>query len=291
MISSRWVLGIFATLLAAGVVRGADTTTAPGTAPAASALPPGEAQAKDRLNTSPRHGEFVEIEVPGSKVPLKAYIVYPERKDKAPVVLVIQEIFGLSDWLRGTTDQLAADGFIAIAPDFLSGKGPNGGGTEAFPSRDQVTRAVMGIKADEVVADLNATRDYALKLPSATGKTATVGFCWGGGMSFNYATVQPALNAAVLFYGTPPKDDAMKNIQAPIAAFYGGDDARVTATVAPTTEKMKALGKVYEPHVYDGAGHGFVRAQDQRNGANLKATQQGWPAAIAFLRKYTEATP
>ena len=273
--------------IAAVVLMGASALAADTTQPA-SQLPAGEADAKARLDSSPRHGEFVDIDVPGSKTPLKAYVVYPERKDKAPVVLVIHEIFGLSDWARGVADQLAADGFIAVAPDFLSGKGPNGGGTEAFASRSDVTRAVSGVKADIVVADLNAARDYALKLPSASGKSATVGFCWGGGMSFNYATAQPALDAAVVYYGTPPKDDQLPKIHAPVSAFYGGDDNRVTSTVKPAEEKMKAAGKEYTPHIYDGAGHGFLRAQTDRNGANLKASQQAWPATIEFLKKNTE---
>ncbi|HUO08461.1 MAG TPA: dienelactone hydrolase family protein [Phycisphaerae bacterium] len=282
----RFLFAAFCVLMAAAAVRAADTTTAP-----ASQIPPAEADAKSRLNSSPRHGEWVDLEVPGRKTPLKAYIVYPERKDKAPVVLVIQEIFGLTDWVRGVTDQLAADGFIAIAPDFLSGMGPNGGGTEAFASRDDVTRAVRNIKAEDVVAGLDAARSYGLKLPAASGKSASIGFCWGGGMSFIYATSQPELNAAVVYYGTPPHDSELPTIHAPIAGFYGGDDARVTSTVQPAVEKMKKLDKPYTPHVFDGAGHGFLRAQDQRNGANLKAAQQAWPATIDFLRKYTETAP
>src|SRR5690349_398893 len=104
-------------------------------------LPPGEKEAKAALENSPRHGEYVDIAVPGAKTPLKAYVVYPERKEKAPVVIVIHEIFGLSDWIRSVADQLAADGFIAIAPDLLSGHGKEGGGTESFADRNEVTNA------------------------------------------------------------------------------------------------------------------------------------------------------
>jgi carboxymethylenebutenolidase len=281
-----FLVAAFSVFLMTAAVRAADTTTAP-----ALQIPPVEADAKSRLNASPRHGEWVDLDVPGRKTPLKAYIVYPERKDKAPVVLVIQEIFGLTDWVRSVTDQLAADGFIAIAPDFLSGMGPNGGGTDAFPSRDDVTRAVRDIKAEDVIAGLDAARSYALKLPAASGKSASVGFCWGGGMSFIYATSQPGLNAAVVYYGTPPHDSELPKIPCPVAGFYGGDDARVTATVKPTEEKMKKLDKPYTPHIFEGAGHGFLRAQDQRNGANLKASQEAWPATIDFLRKNTETAP
>ena len=250
-------------------------------------LPPGEKEAKAVLDKSPRHGEFVEITVPGAKTPLKSYIVYPERKDKAPVVIVIHEIFGLSDWVRSVADQLAADGFIAIAPDMLSGHGPNGGGTDSFGGGDGVRSGIMGLKRDEVTRDLDAVREYGMKLPAASGKTATIGFCWGGGQSFGYATHQPDLAAAVVYYGTPPTRDAMEKINAPVAGFYGGNDARVTATVDPASQQMTQMGKTYEPHVFDGAGHGFLRAQDN-NEANKKAAEQAWPATIEFLRQHTK---
>jgi len=251
-------------------------------------IPPSEQQAKAVLEKSPRHGEWVQIEVPGRQTPVKAYIVYPEVKDKAPVVIVIHEIFGLSEWIRSVADQLAADGFIAIAPDLLSGMGKDGGGTDSYASRQDVTRAVSGLPRDRVIADLNAVRDYAIKLPAADGKSATIGFCWGGGQSFAYAAAQPALNAAAVYYGTPPARQAMANIQAPVMGFYGGNDARVTSTVTPTESNMKALSKSYVAHVYDGAGHGFLRAQEGQSSANLTAAQQAWPATVAFLREHTK---
>jgi carboxymethylenebutenolidase len=214
--------------------------------------------------------------------------VYPERKEKAPVVIVIHEIFGLSDWIRGAADQLAAEGFIAIAPDFLSGHGPNGGGTDAFKGRDEVTKAVREVKIDEVTTVLNATRDYAAKLPAATAKFATVGFCWGGAQSFAYAARQPDLSAAVVYYGTSPSDAKdFEKIKAPVLGLYGSDDARVDATIPPAQEQMKKLGKEYTPHLFDGAGHGFLRGQSERDGANLKAAQQAWPLTIEFLKKNT----
>lgn len=252
------------------------------------ALPPGEAGAKAALDKTPRHGEWVDVEVPGAKAKLKSYVVYPERKDKAPVVIVIHEIFGLSDWIRSVADQLAADGFIAIAPDLLSGHGPDGGGTDSLGGRDNVTKAVRELKSDEVTAGLNAVREYGKKLPAASGKTATVGFCWGGGQSFAYAVAQPELAAAVVYYGPPPAADAVDKVKAPVAGFYGGNDARITSTVEPMTAAMKKAGKTYEPHVFDGAGHGFLRAQDQAGGANLKAAQQAWPATVKFLKEHAE---
>ena len=250
-------------------------------------IPPGEKDARAVLNKSPRHAEWIDITLAGRKAPLKAWVVYPERKDKAPVVIVIQEIFGLTDWIRSVADQLAADGFIAIAPDMLSGHGPNGGGTDSFPDRDAVTNAVHDLKHDEVVADLNAVREYGMKLPSSNRKTATIGFCWGGGQSFGYAVVQPDLSAAVVYYGTTPPAAQLERIHAPVTGFYGGNDIRISGTIPDTEAAMKRLNKSYAAHIYDGAGHGFLRAQEPNGGPNRKAAEQAWPATIQFLRDNT----
>lgn len=250
-------------------------------------VPPGEKEARAVLDRSPRHGEFVDIAVPDAKTPLKSYVVYPERKDKAPVVIVIHEIFGQSDWVRSVADQLAADGFIAIAPDLLSGHGPNGGGTDSLGDRQAVMRAVSGLQHDEVMRDLDAVRAYGASLPASDQKTAVIGFCWGGGQSFAYAAHQPGLSAAVVYYGVPPAPDRMRNIQARVAGFYGGNDARISATIPKMAEQMKQLGKTYLPHVYDGAGHGFLRAQDNSE-ANKAAARQAWPLTIQFLQEHTK---
>jgi carboxymethylenebutenolidase len=262
--------------------------TAAATVPARArdeSLPPSEPQAKAALDKSPRHGEFVDIKMPAGP-PVRAWIVYPERKDKAGVVILIHEIYGLSDWIRGVADQLAREGFIAVAPDLLSGHGPGGGGTDSAGSRDDVVKLIRALTPEEVTARLNAVRDYAIKLPAANGKSATIGFCWGGGKSFAYAAEQSGVNAAVVYYGTSPEAADLAKIKAPVLGFYGGDDARVDATIPPAEAEMKKLGKTYEPHLYDGAGHGFLRAQDDRNGANLKATRQAWPRTLSFLREH-----
>ena len=248
-------------------------------------LPAAEEQAKMALEKSPRHGEYVDVKLPGSDKKIRTWVVYPERKDKAPVVLVIHEIFGLSDWIRAVADQLAAEGYIAVAPDLLSGKGPGGGGTDSVASRDDVVKLIRSLTPDETTAQLNAVREYAIHLPAANGRSASVGFCWGGSASFAYAAAQPALNAAAVYYGTPPVGSELAKIKSPVAGFYGGDDARVTATVEPATGEMKKLGKTYEPHVYEGAGHGFLRAQSGKEGANLKATHQAWPTMLTFFKK------
>lgn len=278
------LLAVIVCLLIAPLYRAVATDPGGGT----SSIPPGEEGAKAALEKSPRHHEWVKVSVPGSKTEISSFIVYPERKDKAPVVVVIMEIFGLTDWLRAVTDQLAADGFIAIAPDLLSGRGPNSGGTDAFASRDDIVKAVSGLSPAEVAGMLNAVKEYATSLPAATGKFATVGFCWGGGMSFNYAAVQPELSAAVVYYGVSPPLEALDKIRAPVLGLYGEDDARVVSTVKPAEQKMKELGKVYAVHIYKDAGHGFLRAQEGRNGANLEASRLAWPAAIEFLKKYLE---
>jgi len=247
-------------------------------------LPAGEEDAKARLNASPRHGELATVDVGGT--PVRVWVVYPERKEKAPVVIVIHEIFGLTDWIRAVADELAAEGFIAVAPDLLSGKGANGGGTDSYATRDDVVKAVSGLDRGEVIARLDAVRDWARKLPAASGKTATVGFCWGGGTSFAYAVAQPALDAAVVYYGTPPAD--LAPLKAPVLGLYGGDDARVDATIDPTAAKAKELGKSYDAHVFAGAGHGFLRAQSGQDGANLKASERAWPLTLEFLRAHTK---
>ena len=281
-LASRLV-AIVTVLVVAMVAAGAGAQSQP-----AISIPPSDEKAPQALLDSPRHGEWVDIALPGSDTKLKTWVVYPERKDKAAVVIVIHEIFGLTDWIRAVTDQLAADGFIAIAPDLLSGKGPNGGGTDSFEG-DKVRDAIRGLKPEEVEQRLNAIREYALALPAASGKSATVGFCWGGSTSFAYATKQPKLNAAVVYYGTAPTaKESFANVACPVLGLYGSDDARVTSTVESTTASMKEHDKPYSPHTYENAGHGFLRQQTGREGANLKAAQQAWSETVAFLKKHCD---
>ena len=256
-------------------------------APAAVVLPPSEETAAERLNNSPRHGEWVDIDLPGSDVPISAWVVYPEREGPAPVVLVIHEIFGLTDWIRGVADQLAADGFIAVAPDLLSDMGPDGGGTESLGARDNVVATIRSLEPDERTLRLNAVRRYTLSIPSGNGKLGTVGFCWGGGASFNYAIDQPALDAAVVYYGSSPTDDRpYADVTAPVLGLYGGNDERVNATIPDAETGM--TGKSFEAVIYDGAGHGFLRAQERQDGANLAASEQAWPRTLEFFREHLE---
>jgi carboxymethylenebutenolidase len=224
--------------------------------------------AKQNLEKSSRHGEWVPIKHDNRTV--QSFVVYPETKQKTPVIIVIHEIFGMTDWVQSVADQLAAKGYIAIAPDLLSGMGPNGGRSTDFQGR-AAFEAVSNLNPDQVTADLNAVADYAKKIPAGNGKIAVVGFCWGGGQSFRFATNRKDLSAAFVFYGPPPKD--VSTITAPVYGFYGGEDARIDATIPETEEAMKKAGKKYDPVIYPGAGHGFMRAgEDPANEAAINST-------------------
>jgi carboxymethylenebutenolidase len=227
---------------------------------------------KERLNKSPRHGEWVDIKS-GDRT-IKAFIVYPERKEKTPVVLVIQEIFGLTDWLRSLCDELAENGVIAIAPDLLNG--------QKFEDGDAAGKATYALPKEQVKADLDATSDYALtKIPAANGTLAVCGFCWGGTTTFRYAMANPKLKAAYSFYGLAVDNaaDAAK-IVCPVYGFYGENDARVNAGIPTAEELMKAAGKKYEPVIYKGAGHGFMRSGEPNNPnvreGDKKAREEAW---------------
>ena len=253
------------------------------------AIPPGTAGQADRaLKESGRHGEWADVKLADGGV-LKSWVVYPERAQKTGVVLVIHDIRGMSDMARAMGDQLAQDGFIAIVPDFLSGKGPNGGGTDTLGQ--DVGKTIQTLTPADVNARLNAAMEYGTKLPASNGKTGVIGFCWGGARSFGYAAAQPGLNAAVVYYGDAPGasdntlETALANVKAPVLGLYAGNDARIGATVPGTEAAMKKLGKSYEMHTYEGAGHGFMFAQAGAGGANLKAAQESWPVVLQFFKK------
>src|SRR5579864_7794522 len=240
--------------------------------------------AKAKLEKSPRHREWVTVKHDGRAV--ETFVVYPESKNKTAVVLVIHEIFGMTDWVQELADEVAEAGYIAVAPDLLSGMGPNGGRSADFP-QGKATEAVSHLNPDQVTADLNAAADYGKKLPASNGKLYVAGFCWGGGQTFRFATNRGDLSAAFVFYGGPPEKEAMARIKAPVYGFYAGDDARIGATVPGTIQDMKAAGKTFEPVTYDGAGHGFMRAGEapDANEANRKARADSWARWKALLGK------
>ena len=244
--------------------------------------------ARTRLDASPRHHEYVPLKH-GSRT-VQAFVVYPEIKDKAPVVILIHEIFGLSDWAKEMADELAGQGFIVIAPDLLTGFGPGGGGSSEFPSQDATVKAVFALDPAVVTADLDAAADYGKHLPAANGKLAVAGFCWGGGNSFAFATHRKDLSAAFVFYGPGPAD--VSTITAPVYGFYGENDARIGATVPATTAAMKAAGKMYEPITYAGAGHGFMRAGEDPNDkvpGNKTARDAGFARLVKLLHELKAA--
>ena len=240
--------------------------------------------AKAALEKSPRHREWVTVKHDNRA--LEAFVVYPESKSKTPVVLVIHEIFGMTDWVEELADEVAAAGYIAVAPDLLSGMGPNGGRTSSIPS-DKVMEAIHNLNADQITADLDAAADYALKLPASNGKLVVAGFCWGGGQTFRFATNRADLAAAFVFYGPPPEKGSMLRIKAPVYGFYAGNDAHIDATIPETISGMKAAGKTYEPATYEGAGHGFMRAGEapDASDANKKARADAWARWKSLLAR------
>jgi carboxymethylenebutenolidase len=246
----------------------------------------GQDWARQTVEKSPRHREWVTIKHDGRNV--ETFVAYPEVSGKAPVIVVIHEIFGHTDWVEDITDQFAAAGYIAIAPDLLSGMAPGGGRTKDF-KQGEVGPAIGKLPPDQITADLNAAADFGRKLPAANGKVFVAGFCWGGGQTFRYATNRPDLAAAFVFYGPPPPADALSKIKAPVFGFYGGNDARITATVPDTQKAMQAAGKTYEPVTYEGAGHGFMRSGEQpdANEANKKAREEAWTRLKALIKKYS----
>jgi len=249
-------------------------------------LPAEGGTARARLDVSPRHGEWAMVPT-GSGDSVRAWVVYPERKTRAPVVLVVHEIYGLTHWVRGVADQLAAEGFVAIAPDLLTGRGvPLDSAGE--PVRDAATREVRALPAADVHRRLRAVAEWGMALPAAARRYGIVGFCWGGTVSFTHATRFPDLGASVVYYGSSPDTASLRNVRAPVLGLYGSDDARVNATVPPADSAMKALGKTYEVRMYEGAGHGFLRQQDGREGANRAASEQAWQETVRWFRRHLE---
>ena len=257
---------------------------APGSAATQGAIPAGAAEAQARLAASPRHGEWVMVRV-GDADSVRAWVVYPERRERAPVVVVVHEIFGVTSWIRGVADQLAADGFIAIAPDLLTGKGVPSG-PDGEPVRDSATAAIRTLDPAAVQARLDAAARYAMALPAALPRYGVVGFCWGGAASFAHAVHAPGLGASVVYYGTSPAPAALASVRAPVLGLYGENDARVNATIAPADSAMRALGRTYQYQIFPGAGHGFLRQQDGQNGANLQAARAAWPLTVQWFRQH-----
>ncbi|MBT8399155.1 MAG: dienelactone hydrolase family protein [Rhodothermia bacterium] len=241
---------------------------------------------KERLEESPRHHEWVVVSQGDRQV--HAFVAYPESEDPATAVVVIHENRGLNDWVRSVVDRLAEAGYLAIAPDLLSGMGPNGGKTSDFPDSDAAREALYQLSPDQITADLDAVANYVSGLPAASGEVAVAGFCWGGSQTFRFATNRSELEAAFVFYGTGPDDaESIGRIAAPVFGFYGGADNRVNATIAQSAALMEAAGKIYEPVIYEAAAHGFMRRglTDEPGSPNAMALEQAWGRWLDLLRE------
>lgn len=246
-------------------------------------IPPAAEFVAAALEKSPRHGEWTDIRR-GDGTSIRSWIVFPESKSRTGVVIVVHENRGLNDWARAVADQLAEDGFIAIAVDLLSGKGPNGGHTDSIPP-DQVGKVFASLDRAEINARLDTVREYAIQMPAANGRVGMIGFCWGGSTVFQYAVHQPALNAGVVYYGSAPQDPALLDrIATPLLGIFGEDDARVNTSVTAALPILNKDRTRMVAHMYPGAGHGFLRQQFGR-AANLRAAERAWPVTLEFLRE------
>jgi len=247
-------------------------------------LPAGNPDAPQRLANSPRHTEVVEVPTPSGAM-VKALLALPQGSEPAPVVVAIHGRAGWTPWIQALADQLAAAGFIAIAPDMASGMGPGGTGTEGLES-DPASKLVYSVPWEELVERIHAVADYAMALPAAEKRFAVVGFCWGGRTTYAYAGERPDLAAGIVYYGGSPSAEVLARIKAPILGLYGEDDARVNVTIEPAALEMKRLGKTYQYEIYERAGHGFLESQQRLEGANMAATQKAWPRTLQFLKEH-----
>ena len=242
--------------------------------------------AKEQLENSPRHGEWVKITTESGRE-VNAFIVFPEIKKNATSVIIIHEIFGLTDWIRQVGDELAKAGFVAICPDFLSGMGPNGGDTDSFGG-DNVRRAIRDLDPDQITTDLKAVTKYVRALPSTTDTVAVSGFCWGGAQSFRFATNDDSLKAALVFYGSPPDTAALGKITCPVYGFYGENDNRINSTIESTKAAAGPAGVTYEPVIYSGVGHGFLRRGMAAEASEVQktVTREAWERWVNLLNKH-----
>ena len=245
-------------------------------------IPAGAELVATRLAASPRHAEWAMVPVEGGDS-VRVWVVYPERSTNAPVVVVVHEIFGLSTWVRGVADQLAADGFIAIAPDYLTGKTS----VPADSLTMDVGRALIrGLDPLEIVRRTAAAAEYGMSRPAAVRRYGVVGFCWGGSMVFEHAARTPNLGAGVAYYGAPGQSTPIADIRAPVLGLYGENDARVNASIPRVDSTLRVAGRTFDHQVFPGAGHGFLRQQSGAAGANLAASRAAWPRTLSFFRTY-----
>ena len=253
----------------------------------ASTLSRADAQswATERLEASPRHMEYATVAHGDRNV--ECFVAYPEVPDKAHAVILIHDISGMGDWIRSMADQVAEAGYVAIVPDLLSGAGPEGGGTESFSSIDDARRAIPKLAPEQITADLNAAAKYVTQLPASKGSVSVAGFCWGGGQALRYATRNPDLSAAMVFYGYEPiTAEDVERIACPVYGFYAENDARINASMQDVTRLLRDKGKRFDAVVYEGAGHGFMRHGQDPMGLpeNKDARDEAWTRWKELLR-------
>lgn len=239
--------------------------------------------ALEQLNDSPRHHEWVEIEA-GDDRTLHAFVAYPETDEAVPSVLIIHENRGLTDWVRSFADQIAAAGYLAVAPDLLSEFDDAHERTVDFATSDAARDAIYQLDPEQVIADLRVAQDYAAELPASNGKTVVMGFCWGGSQTFRFATDAQDIEAALVFYGSPP-ETGYDDISAPVYGFYGENDERINATIPATRDRMAEHDNVYEVEIYDDAGHAFMRQGDDPEGSpeSKEARDAAWERLLEIL--------
>ena len=236
-----------------------------------------------QLDNSPRHHEWVKLDC--GERELNCFVAYPETSQKATAVIVIHENRGLTDWVRSFSDQLAAKGFVVITPDLLSDFNEDIKGTADFESPDQARRGIYALTDEQVKNDLNTVQAFAENVPAGNGRTAVLGFCWGGSQSFRMATYNDKIKAALVFYGSTPDKELIDLIEVPVHGFYGGDDHRIT-TQSPETEKwMLEAGNGYDYVVYPGAGHAYMRQGDSPDATeeNKEARDESWERLVKVL--------
>lgn len=241
--------------------------------------------AVNQLNDSPRHHEWVKIKSGNRNV--SSFVVYPEVSKKSTVVIAIHENRGLTDWVRSFADQLAAEGYIVIAPDLLSEFNNKISGTKDFATSDDARNGIYALDQKQVEQDLNAVQDYAEQLKAGNGKTVVAGFCWGGSQSFKMASYNNDIKAALVFYGSAPDSAAIQKISVPVYGFYGENDQRINSGIPETERLMNKAGKKYKYEIYDGAGHAYMRQGDdpQASEASKKARDKSWQRILAILEK------
>jgi len=216
-----------------------------------------------------------------------AYLVRPVKAGKYPGVIAIHENAGLSDHIRDVARRLAKEGYVVLAPDYLSRLG---GTRLVTPKGTGISNISELVPWPVIVEDTVAGFNYLRILPDVRAdKQGLIGFCWGGEMTFAAATQIPTLDAAVVFYGRSPNPlDLVKTIRAPVMAHYGEKDAGVNKGINDTVAAMKKYNKVYDHRIYSDAQHAFNN-DTRKDRYHAEAAKEAWGRTLAFLKKRLQA--